>query len=106
MQNKSGVQPLDLRVVVKPDPADKVSPGGIIIPESVKEQKGMAATQGTLIAAGMNAWEDMRQRGGTAPKPGDRIMFAKYGGNPFKGADGDEYRIMNDEDIVGLLEAA
>lgn len=102
--NSSGLQPLDLRVVVKPDSAETVTKGGIIIPETTKEKQSMAAVNGVLVAAGSNAWEDMRGRGGTAPQPGARIMFAKYGGVEFKGSDGETYRIMNDEDVVGLLE--
>ena len=31
-------------------------------------------------------------------------MFALYGGTKFKGDDGEEYLIMNDEDILGRLE--
>ncbi len=30
-------------------------------------------------------------------------MIAKYGGVMFKGTDGADYRIMNDEDVVGVL---
>jgi len=103
--NNSGVQPLDLRVVVKPDSAETITKGGIIIPETTKEKQSMAAVNGTLIAAGCNAWEDVMRRGGTSPVPGQRIMFAKYGGVEFKGTDGDTYRIMNDDDVVALLEA-
>jgi chaperonin GroES len=102
--NSSGLQPLDLRVVVKPDSAETITKGGIIIPETTKEKQSMAAVNGTLVAAGCNAWEDMSRRGGTAPTAGARIMFAKYGGVEFKGADGETYRIMNDDDVVGLLE--
>jgi chaperonin GroES len=105
MQNSSGVIPLDMRVVVKPDDAETVTKGGIIIPDTVAERKGMAGVNGVLIAAGDNAWEEAKNRapGFVAPKVGERIMFAKYGGVEFKRGD-EMFRIMNDEDIIGRLE--
>ena len=35
--------------------------------------------------------------------PGDRVMIAKYGGVMIAGDDGQDYRIMNDADVVALL---
>lgn len=102
--NNSGVQPLDMRVVVKPDAInDKI--GSIIIPDTTREKQEMAAVNGTLVAAGVNAWQEAKARAFdfTKPVPGQRIMFAKYGGVQFKGADGADYRIMNDEDVIGIL---
>lgn len=106
--NPSGVIPLDKRVLVRADDVnDKV--GSLYLPDSVKEQDRWAQTKGTLIAAGETAWseavDEARRHGSTftPPAPGDRIMYAKYGGVSFKGDDGTEYRIMNDEDIVGRL---
>jgi chaperonin GroES len=70
------------------------------------EREKYATVKGTLIAAGENAWEEAAARSPafTRPQPGDRIMIAKYGGILFKGADGDDYRIMNDEDVIARLE--
>lgn len=103
ISNTSGFDPLDLRVLVLPDPAEKVTKGGIIIPEAAAEQKRMAMMFGTLVAVGENAWEEAAARSPnfTRPEPGDRIVFAKYGGVTITGKDGKEYRLMNDEDVVG-----
>ena len=38
-----------------------------------------------------------------APEPGQRVLIAKYGGVVLTGEDGADYRIMNDEDIVGMI---
>lgn len=106
--NTSGVDPLDKRVLVRADDVqEKV--GSIIMPDQIKEQDRWAQTRGTLIAVGETAWAEAvdeahrHQAEFVPPKPGDRIMYAKYGGVSFKGDDGVEYRIMNDEDIVGRL---
>ena len=101
--NTSGLEPLDLRVLVLPDSPEKVSPGGIIILESEVDKKAQAMTLGTLIAIGANAWEEASKRSPAfrCPEAGDRVMFAKYGGVELKGKDGVKYRIMNDEDVIG-----
>lgn len=104
--NTSGVTPLDLRVVVMPDPVETTTPGGIIIPEASADRQKYAMTKGTLIAAGENAWEEAasRSQNFTRPQPGDRVMIAKYGGTEFDGSDGTRYLIMNDEDVIARLE--
>lgn len=104
--NTSGIVPLDLRVLVKPDSAEKVSSGGIIIPETVADQKRQAMMKGTLVAVGENAWEEAASRSQIFRKPkiGDRVMIAKYGGVVVTGLDGTDYRLLNDEDIIGRLE--
>lgn len=103
--NTSGIIPLDLRVLVLPDPVEEKTSGGIILPGSKIDQDKFATVKGTLVAVGENAFtEAKRNPEYTAPKPGDRIMIAKYGGVMTPGKDGKDYRIMNDEDVVARLE--
>lgn len=102
--NTSGIQPLDLRVLVLPDPvADKV--GSIFIPDSQKERDKFATMKATLIAIGENAWEEAAARSSkfVRPVPGDRVLISKYGGVLITGDDGKEYRLMNDDDVTALL---
>jgi chaperonin GroES len=106
--NSSGVIPIDKRVLVKPDPPEERK-GSIIMPEQTKQAEKYAKVKATLVAVGETAWSeaqaDARNYGAafTAPAPGDRVMIAKYGGIEIEGADGDMYRIMNDEDIIARL---
>lgn len=105
MSNSSGIRPLDMRVLVKPDPVEEVTKGGIIIVPDAVEKEKYATVKATLVAVGVNAWAEAKTHPAfTAPEPGQRVMIAKYGGVVVKGADGEEYRIMNDEDITALLE--
>ena len=106
--NNSGVQPLDLRVLVKPDAVEERSKGGIILPEAVKDVEKFACQKGTLVAVGENAWEEAAGRSVNVrkPAPGDRVMVGKYAGVRIKGLDGEDYVLMNDEDVVGRLEEA
>lgn len=102
-ENTSGMQPLDLRVLVLPDSPEKITKGGIILPEPEVDKKAMSMTFGTLIAVGDNAWEEAASRSPSFVRPvaGDRVIFAKYGGVIIKGKDGVDYRLMNDEDVIG-----
>lgn len=103
--NPSGLHPLDLRIVVKPDPVEEVSKGGILMPDQIRDRSKYAATKATLIAAGGNAfreWGDDARK----PQPGDRVLFAQYTGAREKGADGEDYVVMNDADLLAVIEAA
>ena len=103
--NTSGIQPLDLRVLVLPDPVETKTAGGIFLPDQHKEREKFATMKGTLIAVGENAWEEASARSDKfiKPVPGDRVLISKYGGVLITGDDGKEYRIMNDEDVTALL---
>jgi chaperonin GroES len=103
--NLSGIQPLDLRVLVLPDPVEEKTQGGIILPDQHKEREKYATMKATLIATGENAWEEAAARSlaFVKPVPGDRVLISKYGGVPIKGDDGKDYRIMNDQDVTAIL---
>lgn len=105
-ENPSGIIPMDLRVLVKPDTVEERSKGGIIIPEAAQEKEKYAQCKATVIAVGENAFEEAASRSPSFVKPraGTRILIAKYGGVLLKGKDGEEYRIMNDEDVIARLE--
>jgi len=97
--NPSGINPLDLRVLVKPDAAaDKI--GSIFIPDQERERRGMAECRATLVAVGQNAFSEIV---GPKPEPGQRVLIAKYAGIVTKGDDGEEYRLCNDADICAVL---
>ena len=38
-------------------------------------------------------------------KVGDKVIFAKYAGLLYLGKDGKQYRMVNDKDITGTLDA-
>lgn len=105
MINTSGIEPLDLRVLVFPDTVDEKI-GSIIVPEQVKERDKYAQIRATVVAVGENAWEEASSRspGFVAPKAGDRVIIQKYGGIDLEGPkDGKMYRLLNDQDILGRL---
>jgi chaperonin GroES len=95
------IRPLYDRIVVKRIEEQETLRSGIIIPDSAKEKP----QEGEVVAVG----QGKRLEDGTMValdvKIGDRILFGKYSGNEIK-LDGDEYMIMREDDILGVLDAA
>ena len=104
--NESGIEPVEFKVLVHPsavevDPAiASAKAAGIEIPRDVLERELMAQIVAKVVAIGGNAFEDWRP---PVPKPGDTVLIAKYSGITVKGADGLEYRMLNDKDISGII---
>ena len=94
-------RPLHDRVVVKRIEAEKKSTGGIIIPDTAKEKP----QQGEIIAVGPGGRDGTGKLIPLDVKAGDRVLFGKYSGTEVK-IDGDEYLIMKESDIMGVLTEA
>lgn len=105
MQNMSGMTPTGHNVLVLPDKEKEVTTGGIHLPEQHLERKQAFATSGTLVACSPIAFNYDEWLEGEPPKPGDRVVFSKASGLLREGADGLEYRIIQDKDVIAVLEA-
>ena len=92
------VKPLSDRVVVEPAPAEDVSTGGIILPDTAQEKP----QQGTVVAAGPGKVSDSGKNVAMEGKKGDRILYGKYSGTEFS-FEGTEYLIMRESDILAVL---
>jgi len=75
--------------------------GGIIIPDSAREKP----QEGEVIAAGAGKKLDSGERVALDVKEGDRVLFGKYAGTEVK-LDDEEYLIMREDDILGVIERA
>ena len=93
------LKPLGDRVIVKPiEKKDEVR-SGLIIPDTAKEKP----QEGEIIAAGKGK---IGEDGKLIPmdvKAGDKILYGKYSGTEVK-LDGQEYLIMHQDDILGIVE--
>jgi chaperonin GroES len=93
------LRPLQDRIIVKRVEEETKTAGGIFIPDSAKEKP----QQGEVIAVGNGkVGEDGKVRP-LDVKAGDRILFGKYAGTDIK-VDGQEYLIMREDDVLGVLE--
>ena len=91
-------RPLHDRVVIKRIEAEAKSAGGIIIPDTAKEKP----QQGEIIAVGPGGRDESGKLIPIDVKAGDRVLFGKWSGTEVK-IDGDEYLIMKESDIMGVL---
>ena len=92
--------PLHDRVIVKRIEEKETVKGGIIIPDSAKEKP----QEGEVIAVGAGK----REKCELIPldvKPGDRVLFGKYGGTEIK-LEGEELLILREEEILAKLSGA
>ncbi|MEA2082839.1 MAG: co-chaperone GroES [Thermodesulfobacteriota bacterium] len=93
------IRPLNDRILVKRLEEEEKTKGGIIIPDSAKEKPA----EGKIIAVGNGKLNDKNERVPLEVKPGDRVLFSKYGGTDVK-LDGEDYLIMREDDILGIVE--
>src|SRR5947207_2554414 len=97
----TNITPLHDRVIVKRIEEGEQIRGGIIIPDSAKEKP----QEGEVVAAGEGKYKEDGTRQSLDVEPGDRVLFSKYSGSEIK-IDGEEFLIMREDEILGVLERA
>jgi chaperonin GroES len=91
-------RPLHDRVVVKRIEAEEKTKGGIIIPDTAKENP----QEGEIVAVGPGGRDENGKLITMDVKAGDRVLFGKWSGTEVK-LDGDELLIMKESDIMGVI---
>jgi len=91
--------PLNDRVIVKRVESEETTKGGIIIPDSAKEKP----IEGEIVACGKGKILDNGKVQALVVKPGDRVLFGKYGGTDIK-IDEIEHLILREDEILGIVE--
>ncbi|CAI8322052.1 co-chaperone GroES [Bacteroidota bacterium] len=93
----ASIKPLGDRVLIQADVAEEVTSSGLYIPDTAKEKP----QQGTVIAVGPGKVENGTKVEMTVNE-GDKVLYGKYAGTEVT-IDGNEYLIMRESDIVGIL---
>jgi chaperonin GroES len=93
--------PLHDRILLRRIDEGETVRGGIIIPDSAKEKP----QEGEVIAVGKGKSNNKGEVFPLDVKEGDRILFGKYSGTEVK-IDGEEYVIMREEEVLGILSGA
>jgi len=93
------VKPLGDRVLVEAVEEKETKKGGIIIPDSAKEKP----MESVIVALGTGKLDENGKKVPFDVKKGDRVLVSKYGGTEIK-LDGKEYKILNADDILAVLE--
>jgi len=95
------IRPLYDRVVVKRIEEKENKIGGLFIPDSAKEKP----QEGEVVAVGKGKRLEDGKLVALDVQNGDRILFGKYSGSEIR-LDGEEYMIMREDEILGILEGA
>lgn len=93
MKEKEKITPLHDRVVIEPEEVKKVTTGGIIIPDTVKDKP----IQGKVIACGKGVNGEK-----LTVKKGDIVLYGKHAGLPIT-IDDKPYLIMRENDILAIV---
>ena len=94
------VRPLHDRIIVQRIEEEEQRVGGIIIPDTAKEKP----QQGKVVAVGKGKIEKDGKVTPLDVKAGDTVLFGKYAGQEIK-VDGEEYLIMNEDDVLAVVES-
>ena len=95
------IRPLYDRIVVKRIEQQEQMHGGLYIPDSAKEKP----QEGEVAAVGKGK---RLEDGKVVPldvEKGNRILFGKYSGSEIR-IDGEEFLIMREDEVLGVLEGA
>jgi chaperonin GroES len=92
------IKPLYDRVVIKRMEEEKMSAGGIVIPDSATEKP----IKGEVVAVGTGKVLDNGNVRPVSVKVGDKVLFGKYSGTEVK-LDGTEFLVVKEDDIFAVL---
>src|ERR1043165_6286953 len=99
MAEKLKIRSLHDRVIIKRLEEERLSAGGIVIPDSATEKP----IKGKAIAVGKGKILEDGNVGPLDVKVGDNILFGKYSGTEVK-VDGEELLVMREEDVMAVIE--
>ncbi|KAF3622053.1 10 kDa chaperonin [Capsicum annuum] len=79
--------------------AEEKTAGGLLLSEAAKEKPSI----GTIIAVGPGLLDEEGNRKPLSVSPGNTVLYSKYAGNEFKGADGSDYITLGAPDVMAVL---
>lgn len=94
------IKPLGDKVLVEVLEAEEKTKGGIILPDTAKEEK----TEGKVVSVGAGK---LLESGKVQPleiKSGDRVIFGKYAGDEIL-IDGKKHKILKENEILAVYES-
>ena len=93
------IRPLHDRIIVKRMEEERMSAGGIVIPDSATEKP----IKGEVIAVGNGKHLDNGEVRGLDVKKGDKVLLGKYSGTEVK-VDGEDLLVMKEDDVMAVIE--
>ncbi|MDP3882473.1 MAG: co-chaperone GroES [Candidatus Staskawiczbacteria bacterium] len=94
------IKPLSDHILIEPIKEEEKTRSGIFLPETASKER---SEEGKVIAVGPGKKTDEGKIVPVSVRPGDRVLFTKYGPNEIK-VDGKEYLIASEGDILAIIE--
>ena len=94
------IKPLSDHILIEPIKEEEKTKTGILLPETVEKER---PEQGKVIAVGPGRRTEKGEIIPISVKPGQKVLFTKYGPNEIK-VDDKEYLIAKEEDILAIIE--
>jgi co-chaperonin GroES (HSP10) len=99
--NLSGIHPVGVAVLVKPHEPE-VAASVLVLPPNVKVRQSILEDRVIVIEVGPEAWSDEKEPRAAV---GDKVMITAVAGRMVLGPlDDQQYRIVNDRDIMCRIE--
>ncbi len=94
------IKPLSDHILIEPVKEEEKTKTGIFLPDTASKER---SEEGKIIAVGPGKKTDDGKIIMMSVKPGDRVLFSKYGPNEIK-IEGKEYLIVSESDILAIIE--
>ncbi|KAI0495949.1 hypothetical protein KFK09_022256 [Dendrobium nobile] len=98
-EDAKDIQPLNDRVLIKVSLAEEKTSGGLLLTEAAKEKP----STGTVIAVGPGSYDEEGNRKPLTIGAGSTVLYSKYAGSEFRGADGSDYIVLRASDVIAIL---
>ena len=93
------LQPLEDRIVVKPQDAEATTASGLVIPDTAKEKPH----PGSVLAVGAGRRSDSGDLIPMDVAEGDTVVYSKYGGTEIT-IEGDDLLILSARDVLAVVK--
>ena len=94
------IKPLSDHILIEPVKEEEKTRGGIFLPDTASKEK---SEEGKVIATGPGKKTDDGKIIMMSVKPGDKVLFTKYGPSEIK-FNGKDYLIATENDILAIIE--
>ncbi len=91
------VKPLGDRILVEVLEAEEKTKGGIILPDTAKEEK----TEGKVVSVGLGKVLESGKRQAPEVAVGDRVIFGKYSGDEIL-IDGKKHKVLKETELLAV----
>jgi chaperonin GroES len=92
------LQPLEDRIVVRPNKSEETTASGLVIPDTAKEKP----QEGEVVAVGPGRIDDNGNRVPLDVAVGDKVIYSKYGGTEVKFG-GDDLLVLSARDVLAVV---